>query len=62
MERLVPLPGETVENCATQLGTNSKSVGSSMAQLLTAAAQVQLQQCSFLQQRKMVAYDSFHRA
>ena len=40
MGRLVPLPGETAENCAIQLSTNSKSVGSSMAQLLTAAAQV----------------------
>ncbi len=40
MGRLVPLPGETMDNCAVQLGTTSKTVGSSMAQLLTAAAQV----------------------
>ncbi len=40
MGQLVPLPGQTAENCATQLATNSKSVGSAMAQLLTAAAQV----------------------
>lgn len=38
--KLVPLPGETAEGCAMQLGTTSKTVGSSMAQLLTAAAQV----------------------
>ncbi|KAH9509677.1 Talin-2, partial [Bulinus truncatus] len=37
--RLTRLPGETAETCATQLGTTSKTVGSSMAQLLTAAAQ-----------------------
>ncbi|XP_055873161.1 talin-1 isoform X5 [Biomphalaria glabrata] len=37
--RLTRLPGETAEGCATQLGTTSKTVGSSMAQLLTAAAQ-----------------------
>lgn len=36
---LRPLPGETAENSATQLGATSKTVGSSMAQLLTAAAQ-----------------------
>ncbi|KAI0230740.1 Talin-1 [Lamellibrachia satsuma] len=36
---LVPLPGETAEDSATQLGATSKTVGSSMAQLLTAAAQ-----------------------
>jgi len=38
--RLVPLPGETATSCAAQLGATSKTVGSSMAQLLTAAAQV----------------------
>ena len=51
MGRLVPLPGETAENCAIQLSTNSKSVGSSMAQLLTAAAQVRrwkLNRCPFV--------------
>ncbi len=46
MGGLVPLPGETTENCAMQLGTNSKTVGSSMAQLLTAAAQVNNNACS----------------
>ena len=37
--RLVPLPGESVESCALELGATSKTVGSSMAQLLTAANQ-----------------------
>lgn len=37
--RLQPLPGETAESAAMQLATTSKTVGSSMAQLLTAAAQ-----------------------
>ncbi|PVD36353.1 hypothetical protein C0Q70_03333 [Pomacea canaliculata] len=37
--RLHPLPGETAETAAVQLGATSKTVGSSMAQLLTAAAQ-----------------------
>jgi len=37
--RLLPLPGESVENCALELGATSKTVGSSMAQLLTAANQ-----------------------
>ncbi|GFT39672.1 talin-2 [Nephila pilipes] len=36
---LKPLPGETMENSALQLGAISKVVGSSMAQLLTAASQ-----------------------
>ena len=36
---LMPLPGETAENAGMQLGATSKTVGSSMAQLLTAAAQ-----------------------
>ncbi|XP_033725564.1 talin-1-like isoform X5 [Pecten maximus] len=36
---LVPLPGETAESSAQKLGTTSKSVGSAMAQLLTAASQ-----------------------
>ncbi|CAL1533836.1 unnamed protein product, partial [Lymnaea stagnalis] len=37
--RLTRLPGETAESSSTQLGHTSKTVGSSMAQLLTAAAQ-----------------------
>uniref|UniRef100_A0A8C5ECF9 Talin-2 n=1 Tax=Gouania willdenowi TaxID=441366 RepID=A0A8C5ECF9_GOUWI len=37
--QLKPLPGETLEKCAQDLGSTSKSVGSSMAQLLTCAAQ-----------------------
>ncbi len=37
--KLLPLPGETVDNCALELGATSKTVGSSMAQLLTAANQ-----------------------
>ena len=37
--RLLPLPGESVESCALELGATSKTVGSSMAQLLTAANQ-----------------------
>lgn len=37
--RLVPLPGETAESSAAQLGSTSKTVGSSMAQLLTATVQ-----------------------
>ncbi|XP_013386332.1 talin-1 isoform X1 [Lingula anatina] len=37
--KLLPLPGETMESSALQLGHTSKTVGSSMAQLLTAAAQ-----------------------
>ncbi|XP_077996572.1 talin-1-like isoform X2 [Glandiceps talaboti] len=36
---LLPLPGETSEGSALELGATSKTVGSSMAQLLTAAAQ-----------------------
>lgn len=36
---LLPLPGESVESCALELGATSKTVGSSMAQLLTAANQ-----------------------
>ena len=38
--QVAPLPGETSDSCATLLGSTSKTVGSSMAQLLTAAAQV----------------------
>jgi len=38
--RVAPLPGETADSSASQLGSTSKTVGSSMAQLLTAAAQV----------------------
>ena len=37
--RLVPLPGETADKSAVQLGATFKMVGSSMAQLLAAAAQ-----------------------
>ncbi|KAM7423837.1 hypothetical protein PAMA_000280 [Pampus argenteus] len=37
--QLKPLPGESLEKCAQDLGCTSKSVGSSMAQLLTCAAQ-----------------------
>ncbi|XP_070711307.1 talin-2a [Pempheris klunzingeri] len=37
--QLKPLPGESLEKCAQDLGSTSKSVGSSMAQLLTCAAQ-----------------------
>lgn len=38
-DQLKPLPGESLEKCAQDLGSTSKSVGSSMAQLLTCAAQ-----------------------
>ena len=37
---LLPLPGQTMPVCAQELGAVSKTVGSSMAQLLTAATQV----------------------
>ncbi|XP_029337822.1 talin-2 [Mus caroli] len=37
--QLKPLPGETLEKCAQDVGSTSKGVGSSMAQLLTCAAQ-----------------------
>lgn len=37
--QLFPLPGQTVESCSMELGATSKTVGSSMAQLLTAANQ-----------------------
>lgn len=37
--QLKPLPGETSESAALQLGSSSKTVGSSVAQLLTAASQ-----------------------
>lgn len=37
--QLKPLPGESLEKCAQDLGGTSKAVGSSMAQLLTCAAQ-----------------------
>lgn len=37
--QLKPLPGETLEKCVQDLGSTSKGVGSSMAQLLTCAAQ-----------------------
>uniref|UniRef100_A0A3Q3VW09 Uncharacterized protein n=1 Tax=Mola mola TaxID=94237 RepID=A0A3Q3VW09_MOLML len=36
---LKPLPGESLEKCAQDLGSTSKSVGSSMSQLLTCATQ-----------------------
>ena len=37
--QLRPLPGQNMEHCSSQLNTTCKSVGSSMAQLLTAASQ-----------------------
>ena len=37
--QLKPLPGETAEGSAQQLAATSKSVGSTMAQLLTAVSQ-----------------------
>uniref|UniRef100_A0A646QFM5 Talin1 n=1 Tax=Hemiscolopendra marginata TaxID=943146 RepID=A0A646QFM5_9MYRI len=37
--QLRPLPGETTESTAQQLGSSAKNVGASMAQLLTAASQ-----------------------
>ncbi|XP_067297971.1 talin-2a isoform X1 [Pseudorasbora parva] len=37
--QLKPLPGESLEKCTQDLGGTSKAVGSSMAQLLTCAAQ-----------------------
>ena len=37
---LAPLPGETAEACTLKLGATSKVVGSTLARLLTAAAQV----------------------
>uniref|UniRef100_A0A8D0FWP2 Talin 2 n=1 Tax=Strix occidentalis caurina TaxID=311401 RepID=A0A8D0FWP2_STROC len=37
--QLKPLPGESLEKCTQDLGSTSKAVGSSMAQLLTCAAQ-----------------------
>ncbi|XP_051578035.1 talin-2-like [Myxocyprinus asiaticus] len=37
--QLKPLPGESLEKCTQDLGGSSKAVGSSMAQLLTCAAQ-----------------------
>jgi len=50
--RVAPLPGETADSSASQLGSTSKTVGSSMAQLLTAAAQVRpsdfLRICAFI--------------
>jgi len=36
---LRPLPGENIDACALEVGATSKTVGGSMAQLLTAAAQ-----------------------
>jgi len=39
---LVCLPGETAESSAQQLGSSSKTVGSLMAQLLTASLRVSL--------------------
>lgn len=46
-KKLVPLPGDKVEKCTAQLGATSKLIGSSMARLLTAAAQVSSRICSF---------------
>ena len=37
--KLLPLPGESAKECAEELGATSKTVGASMAQLLTAANQ-----------------------
>ncbi|XP_077373008.1 talin-2 isoform X4 [Festucalex cinctus] len=37
--QLKPLPGDSLEKCAQDLGSTSKAVGSFMAQLLTCAAQ-----------------------
>ncbi|TSM52307.1 Talin-2 [Bagarius yarrelli] len=37
--QLKPLPGDSLEKCAQDLGSTSKAVGASMAQLLTCAAQ-----------------------
>ena len=39
-KKLVPLPGDRMEKCTAELSATSKHLGSSMAQLLTAAAQV----------------------
>ena len=39
--KLQSLPGQSMKSCAQDLGATSKTVGGSMAQLLTAAAQVQ---------------------
>jgi len=39
-KKLVPLPGDKMEKCTAELGATSKLIGSSMAQMLTAAAQV----------------------
>lgn len=44
--KLVPLPGDKVEKCTAELGATSKLLGSSMARLLTAAAQVPGHVCS----------------
>ena len=37
---LLPLPGQTMRSCAQELGATSKVIGAAMAQLLTAATQV----------------------
>uniref|UniRef100_A0A8C4QNG4 Talin 2 n=1 Tax=Eptatretus burgeri TaxID=7764 RepID=A0A8C4QNG4_EPTBU len=37
--KLLPLPGETLEKCAKDLGGTSKIVGSSLAQVMSAASQ-----------------------
>ena len=44
-KKLVPLPGDKVEKCTAELGATSKLLGSSMARLLTAAAQVPIHVC-----------------
>ena len=41
-KKLVPLPGDKMERCTAELGATSKHLGSSMARLLTAAAQVRI--------------------
>ena len=46
---LLPLPGESVETSALELGATSKTVGSSMAQLLTAANQGQFSDPLYLE-------------
>jgi len=40
--QLRPLPGENAETCAAQLGSSNRAVGSAVAQLLTAACQVNI--------------------
>jgi talin len=56
--QVAPLPGETADSCATLLGSTSKTVGSSMAQLLTAAAQVTVIKSSLIHSLKNNGRDS----